>query len=695
MLNRKFRVKETNIDLNAAAELSSKCGISMALAKLLVSRNIDSEDKYKSFCLNGAEIMDPHELWDMEKAAKRVYDGVKNKEKILIFGDYDADGVTSVTVLYLYLKELGADVGYYIPSRLTEGYGMNEGAIEEASKNGVKLIITVDTGITAVSEIAYAAELGIDVVVTDHHEPQEELPKAVALVDPKRQPISDKICEYAGVGVAMKLASAVEGLVIGSRQLATVSIFDRFSDIVAIGTVADIMSLTGENRQIVKRGLEKINSSKCRPGITALLESSLKKGAVKNVTAKSIGFTIAPRINAAGRMGNAETALKLLICEDPYECEALASELCLLNTKRQNEENSIIEEIVSGEGLCGFEKDRVIVLGKEGWHHGVIGIVCSKIVEHYKKPVILLAYEDNVAKGSCRSVEGFNIVRAIECCSEYVERFGGHDLAAGVTLKVENVDSFRRAINEYAEHVPEGDGEAGEEADMALAPAEITLPFALELKTLEPFGKDNPEPLFVLEKCKIVSTTALSMGRHTKITVSTQGGICFEGLMFSRNAARLGLDEAGNVSLLFTIEVNEYMKKRSLSLNIKEICFEGDYGKWLETNSHREYERFRQGSEIGKMTVNKPEREKFVRLYTLLRVKAGYEGDNISYRSLGNALGGANYFEVRTMLDVFSEAGLLEMSYADGYGAFVKLNRTKAKADIEATPTYIRLKELS
>jgi single-stranded-DNA-specific exonuclease len=354
-----------------------------------------------------------------------------------------------------------------------------------------------------------------------------------------------------------------------------------------------------------------------------------------------------------------------------------------------------VEQIISGDGLKDFEKDRVIVIGKEGWHHGVIGIVCSKILEYYKKPVILLAYEDGIAKGSCRSVEGFNMVRAIEFCSEYVERFGGHDLAAGVTLKVENVDGFRKAINEYASTMSECENEMGEIADLALNPAELTLPFALELKRLEPYGKDNPEPLFILEKCRIMSITALSMGKHTKMVVGTKGGICFEALMFSKNGARLGLSEAENVTLLFTLDVNEYMNKRTLTVNVKDIYFEGEYGNWLENESTDRYEKFRQGMEIDRAKVLAPIRENFVRLYSLLKIKAGYEGEDVSYVSLGNALGGANYFDVRTMLDVFAEAGLLEMSYGDGYGARIKLNKTKAKVDIEATPTFIRLREIS
>ena len=693
MLNKGFRIKEVSFDKDEVKRFASAAGISTALARVLMLRGINDENKYEGF-ISGEPMLDPFLLLDMEKGARRVLSAVEKGENILIFGDYDADGVTSVALLYLYLESLGARVSYYIPSRLTEGYGMNISAIEEAKKSGVTLIVTVDTGITAVAEIEYAAELGIDVVVTDHHECQELLPEAaVALIDPKRQENSMSLTEYAGVGVALKLASAVEALKCGDSELASLKIIEEYADIAAIGTVADIMSLTGENRFIVKRGIEKISSGSCRGGITALLDASQKKGQ-KNVTAKSIAFTIAPRINAAGRMGDAVTALKLLLCHEPYECEALAGELCRLNIQRQSEETGIMSSILSGEGLQGFEKDRVIVLGSEGWHHGVIGIVCSKILDYYKKPVILLSYEDDMAKGSCRSVEGFNIVKALEHCAEHLERFGGHDLAAGVTLKKEKVEAFRRAINEYAETLPEIYEDGGEWADIRLSGAEATLPLALELKKLEPYGKDNPEPVFVLEDCKVMSVVPLSMGKHTKLILKSEG-ICLEGLLFSKNAERMGLEAGQTVTVLFTLEINEFMGKRNLSLNIKDLCFEGEYGRWLLSDSDREYAKFICGGDCGDLSIKPPCRDDFVRLYGLLKTEAGYEGENLSYRRMSAGIYGATYFEIRTMLDVFSEAGLLKLSLADDYGAHVALIKASKKADIEATPTFIRLKEKS
>lgn len=691
MINKAFRSKEETTPRSKVQELSKNAGISTAFARLLCLRGIDDHIKYKEF-IQGTErsFCDPFLLPDMEKAARRVYDAVLKSENILIYGDYDADGVTSVALLYLYLKNIGAKVSSYIPSRLTEGYGMNRGALDEVAKNGVSLIITVDTGITAVEEIEYASSLGMDVVVTDHHECQEELPRsAVALVDPKRSP--EDFCEYAGVGVALKLASAVEGLRLGNRELACVKILDEYCDVAAIGTVADIMSLTGENRFIVRRGLEKINSGKCRKGILALLEASQKK--IKGVVnSKTIGYAIAPRINAAGRMGSAETALKLLLCDDPYDCESLAGELCELNQQRQNEEMRITEQIIHSGDLLNLDSDRVIVLGSEGWHHGVIGIVCSKVVEYYKKPVILLSYEDDIAKGSCRSVDGFNIVRAIEACSEHVVRFGGHDLAAGVTLKTDKVEDFKRAINEYALSLPECETNVIQGAEMKLSPSDMTLPFALELKGLEPFGKDNPEPVFLLEGCEVMGVVGLSQGKHTKVVLRSEG-ISFEGLMFSKNPERLGIKPGDRLSVIFTLDVNEYMNKRSISVNIKDVCFEGEYGRWLAHSSDVEYSSFKSGTKKCDFLSVSPKREDFIRLYAVMKQALAQGGGNISYRQL--VQGGETYFDVRTRLDVFCEAGLLTSELSDDYGAFLKLKITKEKADIESTPTFIRLKEIS
>ncbi len=692
MLIKKIKVKEEIHDKAKIKEFAKEVGVSRSYASVLFMRGIDTPQKYREFSFGEDGIVDPYKFLDMEKAAKRLFSAVENGEKILIYGDYDADGVTSVSLLYLYLQKMGARVEYYIPSRLTEGYGMNISAIDEAAKNGVELIVSVDTGITAMDEIAHATSLGIDVVVTDHHESRAEIPECTAVVDPRRQEDRDDFCEYAGVGVAMKLISALRGLEISDTERASAEILDEYADIVAIGTVADIMSLTGENRKIVKRGLEKINSGRCRPGITALLEASGKtKG--KAINARGIGFIIAPRINAAGRMGSAETALELLISDEPYKCEALAGELCRLNTERQNEETRISSQIINSTNFEDIAKDRVIVIGSEGWHHGVIGIVCSKILEYYKKPVILLGYEDGVAKGSCRSVDGFNIVKAIESCEKYVERFGGHEQAAGLTLKVENVDAFRKAINEYAEALPEDEEYHGQCAEMKLSPREANLPFALELKGLEPFGKDNTEPLFLMENCKIMNVTALSGGKHTKLILKNDG-ICFEAVMFSQNPFKMGLDMGQTVSVLFTLEVNEFMNKRSVNLNIKEICFEGEYGKWLERDSDREYTMFCKG--VGMDGVRELSREDYVKLYASLKHLAGFEGAELSYRTIANyGAPGRTYFEVRTMLDVFRESGLLLAERLDDYGAFISLVKPQKKADIEATKTFKRMKELA
>ncbi len=686
-------VKKCSADKNSITQFSREIGKTEAFSRLLIQRGIDSAEKYSEFISPLGSITDPFLLPDMNPAVCRIMQAVSSGEKILIYGDYDADGVSSVALLLLYLKEKGADVSYYIPSRFTDGYGMSDSVVKEAAQNNVTLIITVDTGITAINEIANANSLGIDTVVTDHHECKSELPDSLANVDIKRPDTCVGICEYAGVGVALKLVQALESMIGDDSENAPQNILEKYADIVAIGTVADLMPLSGENRVIVKKGLEKINSGDCRPGIRALIEKTVKDN--EPVDARKIGFVIAPRINAAGRMDSADTALSLLTCLPENECRDIAEKLCRLNSERQAEENRItsmaLEMLSGGE----YDSDDVLVLANEGWHHGVIGIVCSRITDKFKKPVILLSVDDNgIAKGSCRSVCDFNIIRAIESCSEYVIKFGGHDMAAGITLRHEMVNGFRKAINEYARAV--GDMIAGDrtDIDLVLSTRDITLPFANELRQLEPCGRDNPEPIFLLEKVKIANATPLTEGKHTKFILK-KGGISFECIAFNFDISLNGLCVGDEISVVVSIEIKEYMGRRSVQTKLKDFCYEGALGSLFEKGIEL-YNAICRGRCINDGRIVLPERDDLQRVYKILRSVCGFEGGAISYRKLFELSGISSYVCLRAMIDIFRETNLVNIMKEDEYGAFIKLVKVPAgqKAVIESSRTYIRIKEL-
>ncbi len=581
-------------DAKKSSELAKKLGISEFLAKLLVSKGIEDADEAMNFMNCDYMLLhDPFLLPDMDKAAKRIHEAIDKKEKILIYGDYDVDGITSVAVLYLYFKSKGIIAEYYIPERINEGYGLNKQAIDKFAESGIKLIITVDSGITAFDEVNYAKEHGIDVVITDHHECHEDLPDAFAVVNPHRNDSKYPFCELAGVGVVFKLVCALEK----NKNLR--DLCSKYCDIVSLGTIADVMPVTGENRIIVKIGLDKIEKSS-NLGLNALIESSVsvkKTYKTKRITSYTIGFILAPRINAAGRIGDVNKAIKLLITENPQEAENIADYLCALNRERQLVENLIFEQAVSKiESDGSYADDKVLVLTSDTWHIGVIGIVASKITEKYGLPSILISFDGDVGKASGRSIKGFNINEAISQCKDLVIKYGGHELAAGLSISRENVDAFRKKINEYAKSVFDFENVCTYiNADMELTGKEVSVENTLESLKLEPFGMGNAEPVFYMESAKISEIYSIGEGKHLKLILEHQGEKIY-AVYFNMPINEFPFGEGMKADFIFTLGYNDFRGCITVQMVIKDVRPEkSEYRE--KTNQLELFEKIMKGEE--------------------------------------------------------------------------------------------------
>ncbi len=553
-------------DRDAAATIAENCGVEPFAAFLLCSRGMTDEFEIESF-LYDTDLIDPYTLPDMEKAVERVNQALEDGERITVFGDYDCDGVTSTALLYSYLSSRGANVDYYIPDRSGEGYGMNLGAIDILKSRGTNVIITVDNGISAVEEIAYAKALGIDVVVTDHHRVGEILPDAVAVVDPHRE---DSLCEFsdwAGVGVAFKFVSALD-------ESEGYELLEQYGDIIALGTVADIVSLKGENRIIVRSGIAFMNAAledgTLRLGLKALLDASGSTGALDS---SSVAYRIAPRVNAAGRMGSAERALKLLLTDDVNEAKEIAQEVSDANAQRQATETEITASAIEYiENAPEIKHRRVIVVEGDDWHQGVIGIVASRLVEKYGKPCIVISKNGDVAKGSGRSIDGFSLYDALSYCSDILVQYGGHVLAAGLTVDSDKIDAFREKINEYADKTDTAVPTL--KIDCKLNPSSINVDMFSSLQVLEPYGAENPQPLFGLYNMEITAIQPVGAGKHLRITVKRKNSMVTV-IMFSVTLEEFPYKVGDTVDLAVKLSENEFQGKVQVSIQAKAIKLSG------------------------------------------------------------------------------------------------------------------------
>ena len=558
-MNKKWQICET--DKEKVNELKSKYNISELLATILVNKNITTQKEINEF-LNPTrnDFFDAFLMNDMDIAIKRIKKAIENQEKVIIYGDYDVDGITSITVLKSFLKDVGLDVDYYIPNRLEEGYGLNKNAIDEIAKKEYKLMITVDCGISAIEEVDYANSLGIEVIITDHHEPGDEIPKALAVVDNKRKDNKYPFRELAGVGVAFKVSQALaQSMNIREEE------YLKYLDIVCVGTISDIVPLVSENRVITKLGLKLVKQTR-NMGLRAIINSS----GYSQINSTTISFGVAPRINACGRMGKAEQALKLLLSKDIYEVNKLTQELNSYNRERQEIEKEIFENVLTKIEQNNLAKNRTIVVGGENWHHGVIGIVSSKITEKYFKPSILLSFEeDGTGKGSGRSIPGFDLHEALMKCENCLEKFGGHSMAVGLTIKKENLEQFYKEFEKIAEEneieniIPIINVDAKIELD------KIDKSVVEDLKQLEPFGEANKTPTFALKNIRIDSIRALSEGKHLKLTLRENNQI-INAIGFNIGELAEAYKIGDKIDIAGVLEINTFNGIDKLQRNIND-----------------------------------------------------------------------------------------------------------------------------
>ncbi|MBR3592312.1 MAG: single-stranded-DNA-specific exonuclease RecJ [Clostridia bacterium] len=545
-------------DREKAKLLAEECDIDPFAALIAVGRGIDNDGELELLMSDEPILCDPLELADIRIAADYINSAITNNTKIAVFGDYDCDGVVATSLLYDYLKSRGAEVVAYIPDRIDEGYGMNCAAVDKLASQGVGLIVTVDNGISCANEIEYAESLGIKTVVTDHHLPPEELPNAVAVVDPHRKDCPSTFKDICGAEVAFKLVCVLD-------DKEPEEMLPRYADILAVATIGDVMPLTNENRSIVKAGIRKIKSSS-NIGIAAILNMA---GVDRNnIDAGKISFGIVPRINAAGRMGSAYRAFKLLTSNNTMDALKIAGPIDDDNVRRQQIEKEIFKSAVKMIEDNDYQYNRVIVVCGENWHFGVLGIVASRICERYGKPALVLSSENGVAHGSGRSFSGFHLYDAINACSDILIKYGGHELAAGVSVKDDKVDEFRQNINQYATTKPLAVPKLN--IDFRLNPAGMSVDMAFAIKSLEPFGMGNPAPIFGIFGVTLEKITAIGGGKHLKL-LCRKNGNAFQTVLFSVTPEQFCFMPGDIIDLAVTLDTNFYQDKYNLSIQIKAV----------------------------------------------------------------------------------------------------------------------------
>ncbi len=692
---------------SAVSDIASGLGINPVVAKLLYNRGYTDVASAKAFVYMESEmLMNPFKMKDMDRGIEGIRAAIARGERITVYGDYDVDGVTSVCTLYLYLKSLGAKVDYYIPNRAGEGYGVSTPAIDSIKENGSTLVITVDTGTTAVEEVEYAKSIGVNFIITDHHECRSDLPEALAVINPHRPDCEYPFKELAGVGVVFKLICAYEERVLGKSRIdAAKRIFSLYADLVAIGTIADVMPIKEENRIIVRYGLAMIEKTE-RIGLAALIEaasakndaqrSAQRKKKVK-ITSGYIGYTIAPRINAAGRIKEASLAVELFLSNDRTRAREIAEELCQTNKERQAEENKIMQEAYQKIEQYDIENDPVIVLDADNWHHGVIGIVASRITEKYTRPAILVSFEgnesetpspDDVGKGSGRSIKGMNLVDALCYCQEHLVKFGGHELAAGLSVTRGELDNFRRLINEYArKNLSEADMVQTVEADCELDFSDVNLGLAKGIQLLEPYGVSNPIPGFVLRGVTVNDITGISEGKHTRLSLGN-GRYTLSAMYFSNSPDSLGIYVGDKVDVLFNLDVNEWGGRESAQVIVRDIK-----PSVTEKERHRSetarFEEIKNGAAFTAEENILPDRDDFAAVYRLIQNLVRMDIDVLKHRDIISRLRSTDpsvhigYVKLKIIMMVFKELNILSVEdiAPDTYKFKLYYSTTRKKLD--------------
>ena len=654
-----------------AKELAVECDIDPIVALIASARGYTDPASLEEFLSDEPCFDDPRNLVDIEKAADIINSYIEDGSRIAVYGDYDCDGITSTVLMFSYLKSRGADCVYYIPDRFDEGYGMNTGAVEKLAGEGVKLLITVDNGIACHNEIKRAKELGMSVVVTDHHLPKETLPQADAVVDPHRADCRSEFKEICGAEVAFKLICVLE-------EREPEELLPYYSDLLSVALTADVMPLIYENRAIVKYGIEKLKQSPLT-GFSALMSVAAIQR--ENISAGRIAFGIAPRINAAGRMGSAARAVELLLSDNMLNALGIANEIDDDNSERQRIEKEIFAEASAEIEKKGYFYDRVIVVDGEGWHNGVLGIVASRITERYGCPSIVISRNGNDASGSGRSIEGFSLYDAINAASDTLSKFGGHELAAGISLSSDKIPAFREKINEYAsgcDFVP-----PVLKLDCKLNPSGLTVELAEALKELEPFGQGNPSPLFGVFGVKLERINPIGGGKHLRLIFS-KGDNSFQALLFGVTAEQFCFECGDLLDLAVTVSSDIYNGETRLSVQVKALRMNGtdDVRLFGEISCFNDYMAGRQVDAEQLL----PSREETGSVYRLIASKP-VTGERIKYLTL-NTVG---YAKCEISLMVLSELGLIQK---DGAG-FYKITGAGRRTELANSAVYRNLLERS
>ena len=660
-----------------------RAGFSRVTASLLSIRGVKTATDAKAFFASGEGLFDPMLLKGMPEAVERIARALELGEKITVYGDYDADGVTATALLFSYLRDKGANVSYYIPERESEGYGLNTDAVNKIAQQGTTLVITVDTGISGFEEAALFKSLGVCLIVTDHHEPRgDDLPAAFAVINPKQPGCAYPFKELAGVGVAFRLLCALEK---SGGGLSDKSLFAKYGELVCLGTVADVVPLVGENRTLVMAGLKLIAEN---PGIglSALLEASGVKG--RRLSAVLLSFTLAPRINACGRIASVSDALELLLTKDPQTATQLAQKLDDNNRERREIEAGIvkesIEKIDSNEAL---RNNPLLIVSGEGWHNGVIGIVASRLVERYGKPAVVVSFDGETGRASCRSIPGFNIHEALSSCAQYLERFGGHELAAGFSVTRENYDALYTALNRIANTLPQLPT-LKIRPDLRLRGGEISLSTARDIRCLEPFGSGNPPPLFYIPAAQIIAAAPVGDG-HTRITAVCEG--------FTFNAVQFGTRDGfafsppDIVDLAVSLDVNLYKNNETLSVIVRNIRKSACFAYYA--GLYRDFASVGAAPPEALRERLKPTRAEFAEVYRYLcrgRLVASLEA---ACADICRKNSHFNYFKLLLAIDVFIETGLVktEGDAKDGSLTYAVNNQSDSKIDLAASALLQRL----
>ena len=692
MNDREWQIRD--IDAVLCDKIIKENGVFPLTAKLLANRGLVEKAEIADFLdRDGMPLHDPFMLKDMDRAVERIERAIAEKQRVCIYGDYDVDGVTSTVMLYLYLCSRGLECEYFIPERISEGYGLSLPVIEKM-KGRVDLIITVDTGVTAVAEAEYAKGIGIDMVITDHHSCREALPDACAVVNPHREDSEYPFRNLAGVGVVFKLLCALEG--------STKRILDLYADIIAVGTVADVMPIIDENRRITRIGLKKLGETE-NIGLLALMRRAgiVKYGKkVKKITSATVGYVLAPRINAAGRIACASRAVELLLTNDESEADMIAEELCEINKLRQATEQKIYEQAVE-QINSSYGSDKFLVLAYDGWHQGVIGVVASKIAERYSRPCILFSLDGDTAKGSGRSIKGFSLMDALSSCGDLLIEYGGHELAAGLSIERDKIDQFRKKLNEYAAPIL-GDSEKAFplEIECQVDFSDMTEKCIDEMLKLEPFGLSNPQPVLVMKNVVLKDILPLSQGKHVRFRVSgTENGrnYSLNAVFFGVNFDDFGYCDGDVCDVAFTADMNEYMGIRTPQLFVKAVRLASAEMNEVELcNKH--FDMLSKGVYYENAEKDIPDLADFRSIFRYLRREAGGDGKTISLASAVRVLN--QEFEIsvslckfKIILEVLAEQKLIALSYSSGGNSvFIKTIPSSGKINIDESPLLRKIR---